>query len=316
MKIVMMEPIGIGQDSLKRLVSPFEKAGHTFVSYDSRETDPEKLAKRIQDAQVLILANQPLREEVLRHCQDLKMVSIGFTGVDHVDVEYLRSRGIVMCNAAGYSTNAVAELAFGMMISLLRRLPACEEAARNGGTKDGKIGFELAGKTLGVIGTGAIGSLVAKIGLAFGCRVIAFSRTQKQELKAAGVEYASLEQVLSQSDIVSLHVPVTPETKGMIGEKQLAVMKPSAILINTARGPVVDGEALALALREGRIGGAGIDVLDMEPPFPKDHVLLHCPNTLITPHTAFATRESMEKRAIIIFENIQRWMDGEPQNRI
>ena len=316
MKIVMMEPIGVSDSLIESLAAPLKQEGHQLICYQDRETDPAKLAARIGDGEILIMANQPLGRQVLEQCENLKMISIGFTGVDHVDVEYCKSRGIVLCNAAGYSTNAVAELAFGMILSLYRKLPACEAACRAGGTKEGKIGFELAGKTLGIVGTGAIGSLTAKIGLAFGCRVVAFSRTEKEELKALGVEYQSLKDLLAESDIVSLHVPSTKETRKMIGKEELSAMKKSALLINTARGPVVDTEALAWALTHGQIAGAGIDVFDEEPPLEKDHILLHCPNTIVTPHVAFATKESMEKRAAIIFENIECWLKGTPQNLV
>ena len=176
------------------------------------------------------------------------------------------------------------------------------------------MGFELAGKTFGIVGTGAIGLRVAVLARAFGCKVIAYSRTEKQEALELGVRYRSLEEVMAQSDIVSLHVPATAQTKGLISAEMIARMKPGALLINTARGPVVDSAALADALKAGRIAGAGIDVFETKPPIPEDHPLCSAPNTLLTPHVAFATEESMVLRANMVFENVQLYLNGTPRN--
>lgn len=316
MKIIAMEPLGVSNSVLEELAAPFRAAGHEFIYYQDRAASDEALIERIKDAEILILANQPLREKVLKECKALKMISIGFTGVDHVDTAYCRERGIVMCNAAGYSTNAVAELAFGLMLSAARFIPACDKAARALKDKTGLVGWELHGKTLGIIGTGAIGCRVAEIGKAFGCRLIAWSRSEKQAALDLGVEYMPLEQVLKESDILSLHVPATPETKGLIGKAELAMMKPTAILINTARGPVVDTAALKEALDAGIIAGAGLDVFDTEPPLPESEPLLSAKNTVLTPHVAFATEEAMYQRAIIIFENVRRYELKDPQNLV
>ena len=241
---------------------------------------------------------------------------MAFTGVDHIDVDFCKEKGICVCNAAGYSTNAVAELAFGLAISVLRNIPACDAVCRKEGTKAGLVGGELFGKTFGIVGTGAIGGKVAKIAQAFGCKVVAYSRTVKPEMQGLGIEYMSLEDVLKVSDIVSLHVPLNDKTKGLIGEKEIALMKKNAILLNTARGPVVDSEALANALNEERIAGAGIDVFEMEPPVPADHPLMHSKHTVVTPHVAFASHEALFTRAQIVSENILKWEDGTPQNVI
>ena len=173
--------------------------------------------------------------------------------------------------------------------------------------------FELDGKTFGIIGTGAIGTRVAKIANAFGCKVIAYSRTKKD---LPDVEFVTMEELLKKSDIVSLHVPQTPETTGLIGKEQLELMKPEAILINTARGPVVDSAALAAALKNGTIAAAGVDVFNCEPPLPAEEPLLAAPNTLLTPHIAFASHQAFEKRADIVAENIKCWLEGKPQNVI
>lgn len=161
------------------------------------------------------------------------------------------------------------------------------------------------------MGTGAIGLRTAKIARAFGCEVYAYSRTVKE---IEGVTYVPLDELLSVCDIVSLHTPLTPETKGLIGKKELSMMKKSAILINTARGPVVDSDALANALNSGAIAGAAIDVFETEPPIKKEHPLLNAKNVIATPHIAFATKEALVKRAVIVFDNVAKWAAGDVQN--
>ena len=204
-------------------------------------------------------------------------------------------------------------MVFGFAIDLARNILLCDKSVRAGGTKNGLVGWELEGKKFGVIGVGAIGGRVCRIAAAFGCKVYAYSRTPK---KIDGVEFVSLDELLETCDIISLHVPLNASTKGLIGKVQLVKMKRNAFLINTARGPVVDSEALAEALREGQIAGAAVDVFEMEPPVPQDHVLLHAPNLIATPHVAFASQQAFEKRAVIVCENVKRWLAGEPQNVI
>ncbi|MEG0215545.1 MAG: NAD(P)-dependent oxidoreductase, partial [Hungatella sp.] len=189
----------------------------------------------------------------------------------------------------------------------------CDQAVRKGGTKDGLVGFELEGKKFGVIGTGAIGLRTAKIAQAFGCEVYAYSRTKKE---IPGITYVDLDTLLAACDIISLHVPLNAETRGLINAEKIARMKKTAILINTARGPVVDSEALAKALCDGQIAGAGIDVFESEPPIASDHPLLLAPHTLMTPHVAFATQEALWKRAMIVFDNVKKYLEGTPQNEI
>ncbi len=316
MKIVIIEPLGITPEKLEEATAAVKARGHEIVAYGTKEEDPEKLAERGKDADIIIIANQPFRKNVIEKCENLKLLSVAFTGVDHIDVDFCKEKGITVCNAAGYSTNAVAELAFGLAISVLRNIPACDTVCRKEGTKAGLVGGELFGKTFGIVGTGAIGGKVAKIAQAFGCRVVAYSRTVKPEMEGLGIEYMSLEDVLKVSDIVSLHVPLNDKTKGLIGEKEIGLMKKNAILLNTARGPVVDSEALAVALNEERIAGAGIDVFEMEPPVPADHPLMHSKHTVVTPHVAFASHEALFTRAQIVSENILKWEDGTPQNVI
>lgn len=314
MKIVVMEPLGVALEKINALAAALQAAGHEFVYYTSKEAQQDKLLERVQDADIIMLANQPLSAEIINACPKLKMLSVAFTGVDHVALDACRARNILVCNAAGYSTNAVAELTFGLAISVIRNIVPCDARCRRAGTKDGLVGFELFGKTFGVIGTGAIGARVAKIAAAFGCRVLAYSRTAKQELVDAGVQYVSLDELLAQSDFVSLHVPLTDATRGLINAAAIAKMKQGAVLLNTARGPVVDSVALAEALNAGKLAGAGIDVFEGEPPIAENHPLCSAKNTVLTPHVAFASREALETRADIVFANIEKWLAGAPQN--
>lgn len=314
MKIVVMEPLGVALEKINALAAALQAAGHEFVYYTSKEIQQDKLLARVQDADIIMLANQPLSAEIINACPKLKMLSVAFTGVDHVALDACRARNILVCNAAGYSTNAVAELTFGLAISVIRNIVPCDARCRRAETKDGLVGFELFGKTFGVVGTGAIGARVAKIAAAFGCKVLAYSRTAKQELVDAGVQYVSLDELLAQSDFVSLHVPLTDATRGLINADAIAKMKQGAVLLNTARGPVVDSAALAAALNAGKLAGAGIDVFEGEPPIAKEHPLCSAKNTVLTPHVAFASREALETRADIVFANIEKWLAGAPQN--
>lgn len=316
MKIVIIEPLGITREKVESASAQVKALGHEVVYYETRTEDTAELIKRGQDAEIIIIANLPFGNEVISQLPKLAFLSVAFTGVDHVDISACKQRGIAVSNAAGYSTNAVAELAFGLAISVLRNIPACDKAARAHGTKAGLVGCELFGKTFGVVGTGAIGSKVADIAKAFGCHVLAYSRTEKPDMANAGVTYVPMEELLKRSDIVSLHVPLNDSTKGLINAENIALMKPNAVLINTARGGVVDSQALADALNDGKIAGAGIDVFEMEPPVPEGHPLLTAKNTVVTPHVAFASDEALYARAIIVFENIIKWAEGNQVNKI
>ena len=314
MKIVVMEPLGVALEKIDALAAPLKEAGHEFVYHTTKEIDQEKLLARVADADIIMLANQPLAADIINGCSNLKMLSVAFTGVDHIDLAACRAKNVLVCNAAGYSTNAVAELTFGLAISVIRNIVSCDARCRSAATKDGLVGFELFGKTFGVVGTGAIGSRVAKIAKAFGCRVLAYSRTTKPELMELGVEFVGLDELLAQSDFVSLHVPLTEATKGMIDADAIGKKKKTAVLLNTARGPVVDSAALAEALNADRLAGAGIDVFENEPPIAEEHPLCHAKNTVLTPHVAFASKEALEARADIVFANLWKYFAGEPQN--
>jgi phosphoglycerate dehydrogenase-like enzyme len=296
MNIKIIEPIGKSEEAIRsRLRDLIERGGHRLFISDTRGMTDAELIKNVSDADILLLSNRPLSRAVIEACSKLKSICVAFTGIDHVDQEACKARGIILHNAAGYAVHAVSELAIGLMISLLRRIVLADATVRAGGNNRELAGHELFGKTLGIIGCGAIGLQVARLCNAFGCRVLGFER---HVLRANGVaiEQVELDELLSQSDIVSLHLPLTAETRGFIGREQLARMKRSAILINTARGPVGDQSALIEALNQNRLAGAGIDVFDMEPPLPSDHPILKAPNTVLAPHIGFETVEAMSAK--------------------
>lgn len=314
MKIVLLESLAISKETLDGFAKQLEEKGHEFFAYE-KSTDENVLIERAKDADVIMIANMPLSGNVIRNCPKLKFIDVAFTGVDHVDLQAAKECNVAVSNASGYSNESVAELVIGMILSLLRNVPQVEDRCRNQGTKDGLVGRQLMDKTVGIVGLGAIGKRVAALANAFGCRVITFSQDYREEDKALA-ELVGLDELLLQSDIVTLHCPLTDETRHMINREKIALMKERAILINAARGPVVDYEALAEALNSGRLGGAGVDVFEMEPPVPADHVMLHTPNTIVTPHIAFASEESMVLRARIVFDSLNRWMDGSQINVI
>lgn len=313
MKLVIIEPLGVEQTKLLSMAAAVLPADVEVICYDTRVTDTAALIERGQDADIIAVSNLPLNSQVIHGCRQLKMLSVAFTGVDHIAVDACKEKHVLVSNCAGYSNAAVADLVFGMIIALYRNIIPCNEIVRKEGTKDGLVGFELEGKKFGVVGTGAIGLRVASIAKAFGCRVYAHSRTEKE---VDGVTYMDLDGLLSTCDIISLHTPLNDATRGLIGREQLRRMKKSAILINTARGPVVDSAALANALNQGEIGGAAIDVFETEPPISQEHPLLTAKNVLATPHIAFATKEALEKRAVIVLDNIAKWAAGSPRNVI
>lgn len=312
MKVVIMEELGISSAELAALEAPFAREGVIFEAYP-RTGDIPTLIAQARDADAMILANMPMPGEVLRACPRLKFIDVAFTGVDHVDLEAARAGGMAVSNASGYSNEAVAELVIGTVLSMARNLRAVEDRCRAGGTKAGLVGWELRGKTVGIVGLGRIGTRSAELFHAFGARILASSRTVHPDAPNY-VEQMPVEELLPQADVVVLHCPLNETTRGLMNAERLAMMKPTALLVNVARGPVVDEAALAEALERGAIAGACLDVFAVEPPLDPASPLLRAPGTLVTPHVAFATRESMSLRAGIVFENLRAWMEGRQQN--
>ena len=313
-KIVIMESLGISDEELAMRKKPFEEKGHTFADFP-RTTSIPALIEQAKDADAMLIANMPMPAEVIRSGPRLKFIDVAFTGVDHVGLDAAREKGIAVSNASGYSNEAVSELVLGMVLNILRNIHAVEARCRIGQTKDGLVGSELKGKTVGIIGFGRIGTRSAELFHAFGCNILANSRTRKPDAPEY-VKQVTQEELLRQSDIVVLHCPLNDSTRGMINAEKLAMMKKSSILINVARGPVVVAQDLADALSSGTIAAAGIDVFDKEPPLDMSEPLLNCQNCLVTPHVAFATKESMTLRAEIVFDNLQAWMSGNQKNVI
>ncbi len=312
-KVVILESLGIPEEELKKYEKAFENEVE-FAEYE-KTTDITVLKEETKDADAMIIANMPMPDEVILACDRLQFIDVAFTGVDHVGLNAAKEKGIKVSNASGYSNEAVAELAVGMAIGMLRNIPQVQERVRSEGTKDGLVGCELMNKTVGIIGFGKIGSRSGELFHAFGCRILACSRTVHPDCPDY-VKQVPMDTLLQESDIVILHCPLNDATRGMIDYKKLCLMKKTAILINLARGPVTNEDDLARALAEGIIAGAAVDVFTKEPPLPADTQMLKAPNTLLTPHIAFATRESMSLRAEIVFANLRAWLEGGQLNTV
>ena len=313
-KIALLEPIGVPAEMIEDYGKRLESMGHEFCYYDSLWKDEEELKERSRDCDIIMIANHPCSGEVIEAAQNLKMISVAFTGIDHVGTAVCKAKNIMVCNAAGYSNQTVAELIIGFAVDALRNVVKADHVVRNGGTSASIGGREICGRTVGIIGLGQIGTMAAKLFQAFGAKVIAYNRSQSQEAIDRGITYCSLDEVLEQSDIVSLNLPLNEETRGFLNKERIAKMKPDTVFINCARGPIVDNEALTEALNEDRLGFACIDVFDCEPPIPEDYPLLHAKNTILTPHQAFISEESMKRRAEIVFQNVFAYLKKKPQN--
>ena len=299
MKIVFLEPLGLTVEAVEKACDKLKKSGHEVVVYPDRK--PELNIERASDADVVVESNMPLRKDFFDACPKLKMLSIAFTGLDHVDMAECERRGIVVKNAAGYSTEAVAEETICMMIGLYRHVIENDKITRSCKGLSIAPGREIAGKTVGIIGMGAIGQRTAALAQAFGCKVIAWNRSPKQ---VQGVTFVDKETLLKEADIVALHIALNNETRNFLTAQDFAIMKPSAIIVNAARGPVVNTADLAEALKNGVIAGAALDVYDGEPPLSNDNPLLTAPNTMLLPHIGFATKEAFEARLQIVINNI------------
>ncbi|WP_066828931.1 2-hydroxyacid dehydrogenase [Collinsella ihumii] len=314
MKIALLEPLGVSADRIAELARPLEEAGHTFTYYDTKTTDADELARRSADADVVMIANNPYPARVIEGADNLKMIAVAFTGIDHVELDACRERNIAVCNCAGYSDVSVAELTIGLTIDVLRRVAEGDAAARNGSTSAGLVGREIHGRTVGIVGTGHIGIQAAKLFRAFGADVLGYARHKSYAAQEAGITFVGLDELLSRSDIVSLHLPLNDTTRKTFGADQFTQMKDGAVFINCARGAIVDNDALADALNSGHLAGAGIDVFDTEPPLDPSYKLLSANNVVLTPHVGFLTEEAMERRAVIEFDNVLAYLNGTPRN--
>lgn len=313
MKISLIDPLEVDREIIENHKEKIESLGHEFEYFEESAGSDEEKIERLKDTDIAIITNKPLTSDVINNT-NLELIDVAFTGVDHVDLEACKEKGIKVLNASGYSDDSVAELVIGLTISVLRKFNE-NRANIFDGENNYLLGELIKGKTFGIIGTGNIGSKLIDLLSVFGCKIIAYSRTEKEEIKAKGVEYVDLPTLLKESDIVSLHIPNNKETKGFLGEEELDLMKEGAVLINCARGAVVDNDYLAKLLNEDKLR-AGIDVFDMEPPLPEDYPLRNAKNVILTNHVAFYTKEAMEIRADIVFDNLYQYLEGNIVNEI
>lgn len=295
--------------------APLEALGRVTV-YDS--TPADCVVKRAQDSEALIINRIVLNRAVLDALPKLRYIGTLATGYNTIDVRAAREKGVTVCNVPLYCVETVAQLTLALLLALCNRVEHLSAVTRSGGWNDAVEAthttapiLELSGKTLGILGFGNIGRAVAQLGLALGMRVLAHSRTQRA--LPAGCTWCSFETLFETADVVSLHCPLTDETRGIVGASVLARMKPTALLINTARGALVDENALADALNSGRLAGAGLDVMAEEPPRP-DHPLLTAKNCLITPHIAWASREARLRLIDAVAGNLRAFLAGQPVN--
>ena len=295
---------------------------HEWVEYPA--TLPGQVVERLRGAAVAITNKVPLDAAAIAALPELKMIAVSATGTNNVDLDACRARGIVVSNIRGYAEHTVPEHVIALLLALSRNLVAWRETLLAGGWQQSSQFClfdhpirDLHGATLGLIGSGTLGNGVARLAEAFGMRVL---RAERKAAATVRPGYTAFGDVLAQADAISLHCPLTPETTGLIGEAELQAMKPSALLINTARGGIVDEAALIRALTEGWIAGAGFDVITAEPP-PAGHpmvdpALLARPNFLLTPHVAWSSRPAMQALADQLIDNIEAFAAGTPRNRV
>lgn len=295
---------------------------HEWVEHG--KTLPAQVVERLAGATVALINKVTIDAAILDRLPDLKMIAVAATGTNCVDLAACKARGIVVSNIQGYAVHTVPEHVMALLLALSRNLVAWRETLQAGGwQKSGQWCLfdhpirDLHGATLGLIGSGALGNGVARLAEAFGMRVL---RAERKGAATVRPGHVAFDEVLAQADAISLHCPLTDETRGLIGEAELRAMKPTALLINTARGGIVDEAALVRALNEGWIAGAGFDVLTAEPPSDDhpmvDPALLALPNFLLTPHVAWSSRPAMQTLADQLIDNVEAFAAGTPQNRV
>jgi glycerate dehydrogenase len=288
--------------------------------YDRTEKTEEAIVRAIADSEIVITNKTPLSKEILSKVPWVKYVGVLATGYNVVDVLAARELGITVTNIPGYATLSVAQFTFGLLLELCHHIGAHHEAVLNGQWKqNGEFCFwnyplvEMAGKTMGIIGFGRIGQAVAKLALAFGMQVLAFDRSPEESLEMGNCRWVTLEELFEGSDVISLHCPLTKETSGIINKESIEKMKTGVMVINTARGPLVNEEDLSHALNSGKVAGAAVDVVSEEP-IDEQNPLLRAKNCIITPHIAWAPKESRERLMNIAVENVSAFLKGSPIN--
>lgn len=277
--------------------------------------DRAKAKELIADCHGLVTGVAPIDREMLLAAPHLKVVTMHGTGTDHIDLAFAKERGVVVCNVPGGNQRAVAELALGLIFSLARGIPQARQQVLDGGWSP-VIGCEVGGKTLGILGLGKIGQELARLGRALGMEVVAHTRTPRPALAAElGLTLLPLDELLARADFISLHLPLTPQTQGLIGARELALVKPGAFLLNLGRGGVVDEPALYQAMTQGLLAGAALDVLAQEP--PQGNPLLELPQVIVVPHIGGYTVESLNQVGWTCARNIAAVLRGEqPPNPV
>jgi glycerate dehydrogenase len=315
MKIVVLDgyalnPGDLSWDNLKAI-------GEVII-HD--RTPSDKILERSKEAEILFTNKTPLKEETMNALPHLKYIGVLATGYNVVDIEAAKRRGIVVTNVPSYSTSSVAQLTFALLLELCLHVQRHSDSVLSGkwassvdfSFRDFPL-IELAGKTIGIIGFGSIGQSVANIAASFGMNVISFSRTKTDQSHRANFKWVTIDKLFETSDVVTIHCPLVPETKGLVNIGYLKKMKKSAFLLNTSRGPVVIEEDLAFALNNDMIAGAGVDVLSLEPP-AADNPLLKAKNCIITPHIAWATTEARVRLLNIAVNNLTQFLGDAPVN--
>ncbi|MDQ0896464.1 MULTISPECIES: D-2-hydroxyacid dehydrogenase [unclassified Paenibacillus] len=289
-----------------------------LVVYD--RTAESQIVERAAHAEIVLTNKTPLSAQMLQQLPKLRYIGVLATGYNIVDIQAAKENGIIVTNVPAYSSHSVAQLVFALLLEFCHRVQQHSDSVLNGDWS-GSIDFcysrstlvELSGQTMGLIGLGQIGKQTALIAQAMGMKVIATGSGRNVPQPVEGIEWVLLDELLQRSDVISLHCPLTPATNQLIDAKRIAQMKPTAILINTARGSLLNEEDVAHALNEGRLAGAGLDVLTVEPPRP-DNPLLHAKNVIITPHIAWATREARARLMNTAIGNVRAYLDGRPVN--
>lgn len=316
LKIVIVDGYALNPGDLNW--QQLEKLGEVQV-YE--RTAPQQLIQRVSEAEIVITNKVVFNASIMQQLPKLKYIAVTATGYNNIDVAAAKKAGIVVSNVPAYSTDSVAQMVFSYILAFTNGVETYNKdvhASRWVSSKDftffSQPLIELTGKVIGIYGYGAIGSKVAQIALAFGMKPIIFTRSKHTELPA-GIQQVGIEDFWKESDFISLHAPLTEQTKQVINKQSLSLMKKSALLINTGRGPLVDEAALADALKRGEIAAAAVDVLSTEPP-AKENPLLTAPNCTITPHVAWASKEARERLLKVVVQNIKSWLEKTPQNRI
>jgi D-3-phosphoglycerate dehydrogenase len=310
MKIVIVDHIYLEKEHIEKLRSMGE-----LEVFEEPPKTPDELKERIKSADIVIVGWSDLTKNIINSAKKIKMISIWATTCHYADLKAAKERRIVVTHVPSYATEAVAEHVFALLLAAIRRLPSADKHVRRGDFDWRPFGgSELAGKTLGIIGTGAIGCRVAEIAKAFKMQILGYDKYPNlKKAEEIRMKYVDLYTLLKESDFITLHVTLTSETEGLIGKKEIAVMKKGAVIINTSQGKVIDEKALVDALKSSKLSCAGLDVFEEEPP-EKGNPLFRLDNVILSPHIGFHTVEAAKRCTDICVDNVAKFLEGHPQN--